>query len=83
MKNILAVWQLSTLVLSRCFLAPLGVLLVKKTLKDEQQVVMTAYNLAVLEILRDFFVLACITRPCYPFIYVESTDSMIIPLESP
>jgi len=34
-KNILAVWQLSGLVLSRCFLAPLGVLFVMKTFKDE------------------------------------------------
>ena len=34
-KNILAVWRLSGLVLSRCFLAPLGVLFVMKTLKDE------------------------------------------------
>jgi len=35
-KKILAVWRLSGLVLSRCFLAPLGVLFVMKTLKDEQ-----------------------------------------------
>jgi len=35
-KDILAVWQLSGLVLSRCFLAPLGVLFVMKTLKDER-----------------------------------------------
>jgi len=35
-ENILAVWRLSGLVLSRCFLVPLGVLFVMKTLKDEQ-----------------------------------------------
>jgi len=31
-----AVWQLSDSVLLRCFLAPLGVLFIMKTLKDEQ-----------------------------------------------
>jgi len=35
-KNILAVWWLSGSVLSWCFLAPLGVLFVMKTLQDEQ-----------------------------------------------
>jgi len=35
-KNILAVWRLSGSVLSRCFLAPLGVLFVMKTLEDER-----------------------------------------------
>jgi len=34
-KNILAVWRLSGTVLSRCFLAPLGVFFVMKTLKNE------------------------------------------------
>ena len=34
-KNILAVWRLSGAVLSRCFLAPLGVLFIMKTLEDE------------------------------------------------
>ena len=33
-KKILAVWRLSGLVLSRCFLAPLGMLLVMKALED-------------------------------------------------
>jgi len=33
-KNILAVWRLSGLVLSRCFLAPLGVFFIMKTLED-------------------------------------------------
>jgi len=35
-KNILTVWRLSGSVLLRCFLAPLGVLFVTKTLEDEQ-----------------------------------------------
>jgi len=35
-KNISAVWRLSGSVLSRCFLAPLGVLFVMKTLEDER-----------------------------------------------
>jgi len=33
---ILAVWRLPGSVLSRCFLAPLGVLFVMKTLEDER-----------------------------------------------
>ena len=36
MKKILAVWQLSGLVLSRCFLVLLGVLFIMKTLEDER-----------------------------------------------
>ena len=35
-ENILAVWQLSGLVLSQCFFTPLGVLFPMKTLKDER-----------------------------------------------
>ena len=35
-KNILALWWLSGLVLSRCLLAPLGMLFVMKTLEDER-----------------------------------------------
>ena len=35
-ENILAVWQLSGLVLSRCFLASLGVFFVMKTLENER-----------------------------------------------
>ena len=35
-KNILAVWRLSGLVLSRCLSTPLGMLFVKKTLEDER-----------------------------------------------
>jgi len=34
-KHFLAVWQLSILVHLRCFLAPLDVLLLMKTLQDE------------------------------------------------
>jgi len=59
----LAVWRLSGLVLSRCFLAPLGVFFVMKTLEKEQYGVITAYKLAVLEILRNLFVLAYIACP--------------------
>jgi len=54
----LAVWWLSGSVLSRCFLAPLDVFFVMKTLEDERSGVITAYKLAVLEILRNLFVLA-------------------------
>ena len=39
--------------------------------------VITAYKLAVLEILRNCFVLAYIACPRYPYI-IESTDSMIM-----
>ena len=69
-KNNLAVLLLFGWVLSRCFLAPLGVLLVMKTLEDEQYVVLKAYKLAVLEILRNLFVLAYIACPRYPYIRV-------------
>ena len=37
-------------VLSRCFLAPLGVMLVMKTLEGEQHVVIKAYKFTVFEI---------------------------------
>ena len=50
-KNNLDVWRLSGSVLLRCILAPLGVLFVIKTLED----VITAYKLAVLEILRNLY----------------------------
>ena len=43
---------------SRYFLAPLGVLLVMKTLDDEWYVVIKAYKLTVFEILKDFFCIA-------------------------
>ena len=55
----LAAFQFGTFAM---FLAPLGVLFVMYTLEDEQQVVTTAYKLAVSEILRDSFVLADIMR---------------------
>ena len=35
-ENILAIWRLSGSVLLQCFLAPLGVLFIIKTLEDEQ-----------------------------------------------
>ena len=34
-KNILAVWWLSGSILLRCFLGPMGVLFIMKTLEDE------------------------------------------------
>ena len=34
-NKILAIWQLSGSILSRCFIVPLGVLFVMKTLEDE------------------------------------------------
>ena len=46
----------------------LGVFSVMKTLKDEREGVITAYKLAVLEILRNLFVLAYIAYPRYPYI---------------
>ena len=59
----------------RCFLSPLGVLFVMKTLEDEQWVVITVYKLDVLEILRDF----CISMyyASALSLHIESTDSMI------
>ena len=51
-----------------------GCVVVMKTLEDERQGVITAYKLAVLEILRNLFVLAYIA--CPP-LHIESTDSMI------
>jgi len=36
-KNILAVWKLSGWVLSRCFLAPLGVFFVMKNSQNQKQ----------------------------------------------
>ena len=52
------------------FLAPLGVLLVMKTLEDEQYVVIKAYKLTVFEIWRDFNVLSYIACLRYPYIRV-------------
>ena len=46
----------------------MGVLLVMKTLEDEQYVVIKAYT--VFEIWRDFNVLSYIVRPRYPYIRV-------------
>ena len=67
-KNIWPVLRVFGLVLSRCFLTPLGVLLVMKTLEDEWYIVINAYKLAVFEILRYFLVLPYIACPCYPYI---------------
>ena len=41
-KNILPILQVSGLVLSQCFLMPLGVLLVMKTLEDVLHIVIKA-----------------------------------------
>ena len=54
-KYILAVWSRSGSVLSQCFLVPLGVFFVMKTLEDERQGVIVAYKLAVSEILRNLY----------------------------
>ena len=69
-KNIWPVLRVLGLIPLRCFLAPLGVLLVMKTLKDKWYVVIKAYKLAVFEILGDFFVLPYIACPRYPYIRV-------------
>ena len=65
-------------VLSRCFLAPLGVLLVMKTLEDEQYVVIMAYKFTVFEIWRDFNVLSYIACPRYPYIRVYRLYDMCV-----
>ena len=69
-KNNLAVLLLFGWVLSWRFLAPLGVLLVMKTLEDEQYVVIKAFKFTVFEIWRDFNVLSYIACPRYPYIRV-------------
>ena len=56
---------------------PLDVLFVMKTLEDEWYGVITAYKFAVLEILRNFFVLAYTYCVSAPSLHIESTDSMI------
>ena len=72
----LAVWRLSGSVLSRCFLPPLGVFFVMKTLEDEWQGVITAYKLALLEILRIFRIsIYCMSALS---LHIESTDSMML-----
>jgi len=48
----------------------LEVLLVMKTLEDEQYVVIKAYKFTVFEIWRDFNVLSYIVCPRYPYIRV-------------
>ena len=51
--------------------------MVMKILENEWYVVVKAYKLAVFEIFRDFFVLPYIAFLCYPYVHIESTDSMI------
>jgi len=70
-KNILTVLLLLSWVLTRCFLTPLGVLLVMKKLEDEQYVAIKAYKLTIFEIWRDFHVLPYIACPRYPYIRVN------------
>ena len=69
-KNIWPVLRVPGLVPSRYILAPLGVFFVMKTLGDEWYVVIKAYKLTVLNILRDLFVLPYIACPRYPYIRV-------------
>jgi len=47
---------------------PVGVLFVMKTLEDEWWVVITAYELAVFEILRDFFCISIYYASAYLYI---------------
>ena len=63
-ENIWRVLRVPGLVPSQCFLVPLEVVLVIKTLEDEWYVVIKAYKFTVLEI---FLVLACLH---YPYIRV-------------
>jgi len=51
-NNNFAVWQLSGLIHSQCFFAPLDVFLVMKTLKDECFIVIKGYKL--ITVLKDF-----------------------------
>jgi len=82
-KNIWPVLRVPGLVLSRCFLVPLWVLLVIKTLEDEWYVVIKAYKLTFFEILRDFFVLSYIACPRYPYIRVYRLyDKSVIPIKT-
>jgi len=76
-ENILSILQIPSLVLLRCFLAPLGVFVVMKTLEDEWYIVVEAYKFTVFEIGRDLFVLLHIA--CHPYPHIRSTDSMISP----
>jgi len=64
------------LVLLRCFLMPLGVLLVMKALEDERYVAIKAYKFPFFS---EFFVLPYTACPHYPYIIIESTDSMKVP----
>jgi len=75
-KNISPVLRAPGLVLSRCFLAPLGDLLVMKTLDDEWYVVIKAYKPTVFEILRIFWY--CHILHVHAIPTLESTDSMVL-----
>ena len=72
-KNILAVWQLSGVVLLQGFFAPLYMLLVKKTLENEWYIVIKAYKFTISKILRDFCII--IYRMSELSLHIESTDS--------
>ena len=78
MKNISHVLRAPGLVPSRCFLAPLGDLLVMKTLDDEWYVqFIKAYKLTVFEILRNFLYCHSAILHVRAIPTLESTDSMI------
>ena len=76
-NNILAIWWLSSSALSWCFIAPLGMLFVMKTLKDEWYVVIKAYKLPLLRFWDNIFAFAYIVCPHYPYIHSLLTLYMI------
>jgi len=75
-KSHLAVWWLSDLMLLRYFIAPLGILLVMKTLEDEWYIVTEACKFYRFW---DFKKIFCIIIYCVSELplHTESTDSMI------
>ena len=78
-EAILAVWRFSGAVLSRQIFTTLGVFLARKTLvvSCHKGIIICCPYFIFREILKDFFVLAYIACPLYPYIYVDSTESMI------
>ena len=71
-KNILAVGQLSVLVLLQCFFRPLGMFFSLKTFQDEQSIAIKANKFTVFEILKNIYSVSSLS------LHVESTDSMIM-----
>jgi len=82
-KNIWPVLRVLGLVLLQCFLVPLGVLLVMKTLEDEWYVVIKDYKLSVFDIFPQYesFFLYCHVLRVHAIPTLESTDSMIWVME--